>query len=340
MDEAGLIEAVAALLARSGLGTGGLRIEACAAGGNNRVHRVYAGGRSFAAKRYVRRAADARDRLATEFAFLAFARSAGIECVPAPIARDDDNGIGLYEFVEGRRLEPGEIGAARVDEARDFFLQLNRTGARALAASLTEAAEARFSIAGHIELLQARIERLARIPAASPVDEQALAFAAELRLGCSALRERVLAEAASHGLDPQALLPPSERCVSPSDFGFHNAILTPGGKIVFVDFEYAGWDDPAKAVSDFFSQPALPVPAEYFEGFLASAAGFVSASDRLVRRTRLLLPVFRLKWCCIVMNVFLPAFAQRSAADPDAGAGIRKQEQLDKARQIFRTVGT
>src|SRR5258708_29751946 len=41
-------------------------------------------------------------------------------------------------------------------------------------------------------------------------------------------------------------------------FGFHNALLRPSQELCFLDFEYAGHDDPAKMVGDFFSQPAIP----------------------------------------------------------------------------------
>ena len=34
-------------------------------------------------------------------------------------------------------------------------------------------------------------------------------------------------------------------CILPGDFGFHNAIRTTKG-VKFIDFEFAGWDDPAK----------------------------------------------------------------------------------------------
>ena len=52
----------------------------------------------------------------------------------------------------------------------------------------------------------------------------------------------------------------ADRVVSPSDFGFHNALRTEDGRLAFLDFEYAGWDDPAKLVCDFELQPAVPAP--------------------------------------------------------------------------------
>jgi hypothetical protein len=133
-----------------------------------------------------------------------------------------------------------------------------------------------------------------------------------------------------------ATLALEDRCISPSDFGFHNALATPSGMVVFLDFEYAGWDDPAKMVSDFFSQPAVPVPVGYFDHFLASALAFSQNAEMLAVRTRILLPVFRMKWCCIVMNDFLPAaLRRRKFANPSADEAGRKRAQLDKAQRLL-----
>ena len=67
-------------------------------------------------------------------------------------------------------------------------------------------------------------------------------------------------------------LDPAERCLSPSDFGFHNAILANDGRLRFIDFEYAGWDDPSKLICDFFCQPAVPAPPQAFDRFATAIA--------------------------------------------------------------------
>ena len=43
-----------------------------------------------------------------------------------------------------------------------------------------------------------------------------------------------------------------EKTVSPSDFGFHNCLRNLDGNLIFFDFEYFGWDDPVKLISDFY----------------------------------------------------------------------------------------
>ena len=42
-------------------------------------------------------------------------------------------------------------------------------------------------------------------------------------------------------IDPTMTIDPAERCISPSDFGFHNALVDERGIVRFLDFEYSGW---------------------------------------------------------------------------------------------------
>jgi hypothetical protein len=300
---------------------------------------VDAAGSTFLAKRYYSNPADSRDRLSAEYSFLEYAQRAAIDRAPRPIARDDRTSTALYEFIEGRKLSREELSAEHIDQARDFFLELNHPSNRPLAGNLSGASEARFSISDQLELVEQRIDRLSSIAPTSEVDAQAIAFVSKMRQQWVGLRAHVLTESRIQGLDPSATLAPEDRCISPSDFGFHNALATSSGMIVFLDFEYAGWDDPAKMVSDFFSQPAVPVPDGHFDRFLATTLAFAPDADMLVARTRILLPVFRMKWCCIVMNDFLPdALRRRKFANPSADESGRKRAQLDKAQRLLPLV--
>jgi hypothetical protein len=132
-------------------------------------------------------------------------------------------------------------------------------------------------------------------------------------------------------------VPVEDRCLSPSDFGFHNTIRATDGHLCFIDFEYAGWDDPAKLVADFFCQPELPVPPRFFEEFAQVIARQTSNPELHLSRFRFLLPVYRLKWCCILLNEFLPAGAERRRfAYPTLSDQTRKEEQLQKVRSALR----
>jgi len=296
-------------------------------GGNNRVYRVETDSGPVLLKKYFRHAGDPRDRLGAEQAFSRFAWSRGLRSLPQPLACDREAGVGIYAFVPGRKLAAGEVAAAHVDQAAAFLAALNRHRADPAAARLPIASEACFSLREHVACVDRRLARLTAIEPESPLHRQA-ADVVGRRLAPTWSRVR---EAATSGGGPiDAPLAAEDRVISPSDFGFHNCIVTREG-LTFVDFEYAGWDDPAKTVCDFFCQPAVPVAREHVERFLA--VGMEASGDLAALRGRvaLLLPVYEVKWCCIMLNEFLPVSGERRAfAHEDKTSAGHRQSQLRK----------
>jgi hypothetical protein len=303
-------------------------------GANNRVFLIRAAGRTAVLKEYFQHPDDPRDRLDSEYRFVSFAWSHDVNQVPRPLAVDREAGIAIYEHIAGLQLGPVDVTEAAVDQSAAFFDALNGHRDTAESQSLPLASEAYFSLADHLRGVEHRVSRLRAIEPAQAVDREAAAFTSrDLMTVWQRVAEDMQAGAARAGIPMDRALEQSARRLSPSDFGFHNALLEPSGRIRFVDFEYAGWDDPAKVVCDFFCQEAVPVPQRYFDRF---ADGIVRGlPDPELHRTRigLLLPVYRVKWCCIMLNDFLPAAqARRRFTGHDAGEIARKSRQLQKAR--------
>ena len=122
-----------------------------------------------------------------------------------------------------------------------------------------------------------------------------------------------------------------QSCLSPSDFGFHNALIDGARKLTFLDFEYAGRDDPAKLVSDFFCQPEVPVPLSLHGHFIDRMAEGLGLDAAGVARCRLLLDAYQIKWTCIILNDFLPLGAARRAFADTGAWAERCAAQLAKA---------
>ena len=322
-------------LTRHGL-TGELTFEPIGGGGNNRVYRVSGGDRVLMLKQYFQHAQDPRDRFGAERGFYDFVVRAGIDRTPQPLGWDEERRLGLLGHVAGRKLLADEVGAGHVKQALEFILELNRHWHEVPSATLPAASEACFSVGQHLDCVGQRVLRLDGIQVESAVDEAARRFVqAKLRSVWERLLRNV--RSATHG--PAVELTRDETCPSPSDFGFHNALLEPTGRLRFFDFEYAGADDPAKLACDFFSQPQLPVPAAYWASFLATLAEQPGWGDAFLARAGLLLPVYRLKWCCIMLNEFLPnEQARRQFARPEALLAERKEAQLAKAQQALERV--
>lgn len=337
MQPKALITALAELLSLQQSERDQLAVVPFAASGNNRVFAVTTGERRYAAKVYFRHPTDTRDRLQSEYAFLTCAASAGIRCVPRPVACDICNGIGVYEYIEGRKLESSEIDAACVDQAAEFILQMNQKSAHDAGRDLPNASEACFSIDEHFAMVDGRIARLAGVGTVDALDREAREFVVALTARWQLAKAQILSGAQAAGIASGVML--AERCISPSDFGFHNALATSDRGICFIDFEYAGWDDPAKLAGDFFSHPAVAVDAAHFERFLDIALGYSPRQAALAARARILFPVFQAKWCCIILNEFLSDSAQRRRfADPTRDVAVRKREQLAKAIALFERI--
>jgi len=316
------------LLDAAGFATHEFRLESIAGGGNNRGYRLtLADGRAYFLKWYFRHPDDPRDRLGTEYAFCEFCRRHGIADVPLPAARDDAAGLALYEFVAGRRMKPEEIDAAAVDAAVDFYRRLNARRREPDAAALPVASEACFSVAEHFALIARRVQAL-RSASADPAADDDFRRFVELELAPA------WNDVSSHIDCDEQPLPRDERFLSPSDFGFHNALRQPDGRLRFLDLEYAGWDDPAKTIGDFFCQVQVPVPMSFWPRVLDGLAADQPSPAGFRRRAARLLPIYRLKWCCIVLNVFLPTGSSRRAFGTTvAMTADRRAEQLFKARR-------
>jgi hypothetical protein len=331
------IERLTAITSELGVGAAHAVTE-LAGGANNQVYRFETPTRSLVAKRYYRHPNDPRDRLAAEWSFVSFAWNNGLKTVPEPIASDPCSGIAIYEFIEGKKLASREVDESAVHATIQFCQRLRVLSRLADAAELPPGSESCFTTNEHLHCVERRIQRLkTTLTLSSEIDRQALDFIeTDLTQTAEDVLQNALQDAKSVGLNPDDTLPKSQRLVSPSDFGFHNALRDARGNIRFIDFEYAGWDDPAKLVCDFFCQPQRPVPMKYYSGFSRTMAGESSESERELRRTSLLLPVYRLKWCCIMLNDFLETDGQRRRFATRSDESQRKTEQLMKARQALK----
>jgi hypothetical protein len=304
-------------------------------GANNRVFRLWDEEHSALLKIYYSGADDPRDRFGAEVAFTQFLQQHGITAGPRPLAWDREAGMAIFEFIEGRKLARGEVTIAHVLSAIDFIRCVNRFRDSRDALELPDASESCFSIAQHLDCVQRRVNRLGGIGDATAIDRDARRFVErDLAPAWIGVRESTIAAARIEG-NENDVLRADERCLSPSDFGFHNALVQTDGLLRFFDFEYAGWDDPAKLICDFSCQVEVPAPAVGQEEFAAGVAATVADSAAAMSRAAVLPPVYRIKWCCILLNEFLPEEARRRRFSRGDDDGECKAAQLAKARELW-----
>src|SRR5262249_14465137 len=154
---------------------GSFRLVPLAGGANNQVFRVIHAGPALVLKAYFCHPNDPRDRLGSDYGFSYFIWTHGIRAVARPLACDVEAGLALFEHVDGVKLRPGEVQAAQVPQALDFYLAINRHR-DAEARQLPLAAEACFTLRDHLHCLKRRLERLQGIQPNGPEDTEAADF--------------------------------------------------------------------------------------------------------------------------------------------------------------------
>jgi hypothetical protein len=318
------------------------KVERIGGGRNSRVFRlICADGHTFVAKTFHSHASDPRDRLGVEFKGLRFMWDHGIRDIPRALASDPIHGFSIYEYVPGRPVDLVKIGVEDIDHAADFLIRLERLKTEADAAGLPPASEAFFSVAEIIGNIEYRLQKLLGVREDDILGAELHIF---LRNKFNPLFDRMKTRSqkrlAADGYSTDYQLPVSERTLSPSDFGFHNALRKPDGGLVFLDFEYFGWDDPAKMISDFMLHPAMELSGDLSRRFLKQIVAHFGDSGRLLNRLKAVYPLFGLKWLLILLNEFIPAdLARREFASLEKmNTEATRTRQLALAEKMMNEV--
>jgi len=307
------------------------RLEPLAGGRNKRVFRLHFSSAPPAIlKIYFRHALDKRDRLGAEWGFLGYANERDVPQTPVAIFKDERLGAALYSSIDG--AAPDVARPEYIMAAARLIRDINRKPIDF--GRFTPASEACFSLAGHLATAQSRIDRLNELDPRTPCSMEAQNLVAEvLTPAWTRVRRTLEQNARKIGARMETPCADDEIILSPSDFGFHNALVVADGSVVFLDFEYAGLDDPAKLTCDFFCQPEYAPDGSWLPSFLREAFG--DRASRVEARVALLLDLYRIKWACIVLNEFTAiGAARRRYADQSRDETIFAN-QLRKARNLI-----
>ena len=295
------------------LGSNDTRVIALKGGMNSRVFSCAVADKRFVIKGYQPLEAGQRDRFVAEKQFLLYANVAASEYVPQVLQVDDHRRCIVMEYLEGDAYAEGSSPQRQdIDAAVRFFSLLNEDPLQAATQITMDAAEGFLKISAHLENVRERLRQMSveHLPlSAQPKAERAIRL----------LQERFgpVAEGMNNALNAgqvEDALPADMRCISPSDFGFHNAIRTKKG-VMFFDFEFGGWDDPAKAAADFVLQPKVPTRQHHLA--LLREMGHTKQKIALLR-AKTLEPILELKWLCITVGFLRkPRFLQMVTAFPN-----------------------
>jgi len=109
---------------------------------------------------------------------------------------------------------------------------------------------------------------------------------------------------------------------------------------VFLDFEYFGWDDPAKTLCDALLHPRMTLSLELKTHLARRFASVFDRDPAWRSRVETVYPLFGLKWCMILLNEFRPQQLERRRfvdRDPEE-ATVLQMRQLEAARGVLHRI--
>jgi len=299
-------------------------IQTLKGGANNRVYRINFVDRApLVLKSYFQHPEDPRPRLKAEFEFLSFAWDQGIRQIPEPIYQNFSSNLALYGYIDAGLANVSHANQSFVESSVQLLNQLNRNKEKGT--HLLDASEACFQTIHYVETVERKLNLLFHTPEETDLEKKFHSF---LRKELIPQWETIKQEAcktALHTINPEE----DDLILTPSDLGLHNVLASSEGKHYFIDFEYAGWDDPAKTICDFFLQPKIPIPFSFFPDFSKRVAALAENPEKTLERTLKMLPICKIKWCCIILNVFLRIGKnRREFAENDQAHALEKQLHL------------
>jgi len=317
-------------------------VDTLGGGRNSQVYRLScANAQTYTAKYYFRHNLDVRDRLEVEFSSLQFLQDNNIHVVPRPIIADREHGCAVYEFIDGNAMRSRDIMDKDIDSATEFLVQLDHIKTKERARRFPLASEACRSIADVAKNIKGRLQRFATLDTATENYQKLQEFLGkEFTPFFKEIEQWSISRCNQVGIDVTAGLVYSEMTLSPSDFGFHNALRRSNGQIVFLDFEYFGWDDPAKMISDFLLHPAMTLRVHLKRRFVHNIISHFRAHQFLPHRVEIVYPLFGLKWCLIFLNEFIPEhISRREFSSIDAlDMKVLQIMQLSKAQDMLKRI--
>jgi len=270
-------------------------------GVNNHVYLCGSGENKYIVKGYQTYPPGTRDRMQSEVEFLRFADELAHEFVPQLIQVDWQRRCIVMEHISGENYSEGYLPAENeLELAYEFARRLNSDRKKAEKFITMNAADGYIRLTEHLENVLVRVGQLRIDHLPINYQKPAKTLVENIRIKIEHIANQTTDQIRDGKLSDA--IEKKDLCISPSDFGFHNAIRIRSG-IKFIDFEFSGWDDPAKMIADFVLQPRVPI--KLFPPGLIKIIHPDSAQTTL-ERCATLGPILRIKWLCIILSILNP----------------------------------
>jgi len=304
--------------------------------GNNRVCKIrMENGEKYVVKKYLQLSKDSRPRLQAEFGHLSALWQLGYRNIPKPILREESRAV--YSLIKGVPVK--SIGDAEIKQVLIFLTSLSDNSIKLRTFSILPGSDFRACLRDYIDQIEKRYNRITQGAKNSKWEKEVNTFMKQYFLSTKEfIFNKFYDSIEPLGWDVHRPFEETERMFCPSDFGFHNILADTHNQeeLFFLDFEYSGWDDPAKLLADFFHHVGQDVSWEHKWFLLEQFAAHRKQDPNFLRRWETVIDLIGLEWVLIVLNVIDPNEMERKRfANPALDPAELVKIRLAKAGQMI-----
>jgi len=268
------------------------------------------------------------DRLRAEFTSTKIFDEIGLGQVQKPIAYNQDLCVATYEWIEGKEVI--QYDTEEMKQMLSFLSTLHDNRTKLAFNEFPMAADAALNGVDIEKQIKRRLSQL------NKATSKYIELSKFLRDEFNPILKEITSWSQVSWPDENSYTKTIERkemTLSPSDCGFHNALISQSGQLTFHDFEYFGWDDPVKLISDFSHHAAMNLTQEMELLWFSGASEIYG--KKLLDRLKAAWPLFGLNWCLIILNEFKDDAWSRRCSANDEKTDLRDEHlliQLSKSR--------
>ena len=300
--------------------------------GNSKIFKIKTKNKNFVLKLYPDKNLDYRKRQEIEFEALNLLEKESFKNIPSTVFKNDELNISAFTWIDG--TEPKRLSQYHINQAIKFLKKLKKISLRNSFKN-KKASEACLS---YIELKRQISHKTVNLLNKNKNEKSLIKFISEKLSPISEefiQKGKIIWPKESRTLN----LKRKKRILSPSDFGFHNSLITKDKKLYFIDFDYFGWDDPVKLVADFYWHPGMNLNSSLKKLWLDKAKKIFKDDDIFFNeRLKAALPLYGIRWILIILNIFDDNVASRRLhANKISKTELKeiKKIQLDKADKML-----
>ena len=280
-----------------------MKTEIIKSGKNNLVKKIYYDEKIYVHKKYSKAKGNGikYSRYWSETSFLNLLRKKKIKNLPSIISTNSYTQENVFNYINGRKINKST--KKDILQCVSFIKKINQDTLKNKNINYKKATEACISIADHIKTADRRISMLSKYSKNYGVYKKANFFVNNiLKKKLNAVKKDIFKSFSKKEIKKK--LNKKNLILSPSDFGFHN-IIKKNKKLYFIDFEYAGMDDPVKLISDFICQPDCKLSKSQSFYFYKNIIKILPNKENVSKRLKAVINVHRIKWCCVILSEIL-----------------------------------